>query len=274
MHIRLFPSILPIAAVTVALFGILLPSQLHATQDADPETGIDPASCRVAPYGKVSLCWNADEAIFPRAKQFAMSATPLEGEERERALKIVDAALLRYPPSLLEQSLKAVFVVDTLNFRGISASGTYDGKRVYLANRGVKKGFTDEWISGVFHSEFSSILMWRYSKFFDKAAWQACNSPEFTYGGGGVDAVKNGTARTTPAEEWWKKGFISQYGTASMEEDFNQVVKYMFTHSVSDRPILAVSTQLQQKAVLTKDFYRKLGVDIDALANTNVEPAK
>ncbi|BCM90589.1 hypothetical protein IAD21_02443 [Abditibacteriota bacterium] len=227
------------------------------------DIGIDPSSCRLIPRSKVSLCWNANDAIFPQAKKFAMSATPLSVAERKRALQIVEQALLRYPAPLLQQNLKAVFVVETLHFRGIEASGTYGSDRVYIADGGEEKNYTSQWITQVFHEEFSSELLWRHQKLLDKAVWQACNLPDFHYGGDGVGAIKNATDSTQPLPEWWAKGFICQYATASMEEDFNQLVTYLFSNLPSDRPALAASPQLRRKAVLVKNFYHKIGMDID-----------
>lgn len=226
--------------------------------------GIDASSCRVEPHGHVSLCWNADEAIFPQAKKFAMSATPIAAEERDRALDTVIAALKCYPAPLLQNNLKAVFLVGVLRFRGVVASGTYGADRVYLGDQGTKLGYSKAWITRTFHCEFSSILLWRHPDLFDTAAWKACNSPDFSYGIDGVGAIKNGTASTAYSSEWWQQGFLSKYSTASVEEDFNSIVGYLFDTTPDNRPALDASETLQKKAALVEKFYRRLGMDINA----------
>ena len=222
-------------------------------------------SCRADSRSGVSLCWNSDESIFTtsEARKYSMSATPLSNTERERSLSCVSEALRRYPTSLLKNNLGAVFVVKDLHFSGITAAGTYGADRVFLANGGQDNGYTSAWIRQTFHSEFSSVLLWRHPEMFDDAAWNACNSPGFRYSSNGVQAVKNGQASMSTGLSWWMRGFIDRYAMSSREEDFNSLVEYLFTHPASERLPLQLSPILARKAALVQKFYRKLGMNID-----------
>lgn len=95
---------------------------------------------------------------------------------------------------MLRAGLKAVYVLGGLRCCGVITSGTNSRTTVYLRIGSVKDGYTDAHIEGVFHAEFSSILLRNHAALLDKQAWQSLNPPCFKYLGNGVDAVKQGKA--------------------------------------------------------------------------------
>ncbi len=252
--------------VLLSLGGLVCLAASFGFRRVDPTGDFVPSSsCRADGRSGVQLCWNSDESIFPSssARRYSMSATPLSQTERERSLSCVSEALGRYPSPLLRNNLSAVFVVKDLRFLGITAAGTYGADRVFLANGGHANGYTSPWIRRTFHSEFSSVLLWRHPELFDERAWDACNPPKFRYSSDGVQAVKNGQASMSTGIYWWMRGFLNRYATSSREEDFNSVVEYLFTHSPSERLALQLNPSLSRKAALVQTFYRKLGMSID-----------
>jgi hypothetical protein len=114
-----------------------------------------------------------------------------------------------------------------MEFFGVSYGGTNSNNVVYLSNRRVKEGYTDEWLEQTFHHEFSSIL-WRNFKFlFDEKSWLA-NNDSIHYGKSGKDAIKTGKDSKHFDFELNKRGVLAEYSMASLEEDVNVFAENLF----------------------------------------------
>lgn len=70
-----------------------------------------------------------------------------------------------------------------LIFYGKSFGATYNRTSLYIKSQGARAGFTNEFLLGVMHSEFSSILMHNY--FFSENVWKSANYSAFEYIGNG-----------------------------------------------------------------------------------------
>jgi hypothetical protein len=115
-----------------------------------------------------------------------------------------------------------------MSFFGLEYGGTYHKKKVYITNDGVEKGYSNEYIEGTFHHEFSSILLIRNRKYFDMKAWHAANPADFEYGDGGLAALQTANASLQLDTTLFDKGFLNLYSMASEEEDFNCYAEYLF----------------------------------------------
>ncbi len=209
----------------------------------------------------VRVVTSPDLAIFSESWRKApvlASGEVLPDNHIKRAQMILGRALKKYPPQVLQADLKAVYVLAELRYSGVITSGTNSRTSVYLKIGDVKKGFTDAHIEGVFHAEFSSILMRNHTQHLDKDAWNAVNPPGFKYLGNGVDAVRQKTAGTVLREELHEKGFLVEYAQSTLENDLNGLAKMLFNGEAELWAIAAKFPKIQRKLNLTLAFYQKI----------------
>jgi hypothetical protein len=217
-------------------------------------------------------------AIFPESWQKApvwASGEALPEEQFDRVRRILGRALAKYPPQVLREDLKAVYVLAELRYSGVITSGTNSRTSLYLKIGDERKGFTDAHIEGVFHAEFSSILLRKHARYFDQAAWQAVNPPGFAYLGNGVDAVKQKKAGLTLREAMHQAGFLVEYAQSTMENDLNGIAKMLFNGESALWEIAARFPKIRRKLDLTLAFYQKIDpAFIEAFFRKLVRPAQ
>jgi hypothetical protein len=192
-------------------------------------TGVLQSTAPWAPPVSVRMDFTAD--TFPaswRTEEIRASGESLAAEERERSAAVLRRAFAKYPPGVLERSLQSVYVLRRITFYGLDYGGTNSNDTVYLANDGTANGYSDAFLEGAFHHEFSSIVLRNNMPKLDIAAWKAANPAGFTYGAGGTAALQAGRASTEMTDAMLEQGFVSQYSQASLEEDFNMVAECLF----------------------------------------------
>lgn len=214
-----------------------------------------------APALPVPVATQVKKGMFPSSwtvREISASASSLPPEEVPRSLTALDRAMDKYPVSLLQRNLKRVYVLSRLAFYGVPYGGTNSADTVYLANGGKDFGFTDRYLEESFHHEFSSILLRNYPGIFDRRAWLAANPPGFKYLGDGTKAVRSGQASTKTSRRWQMDGFLAQYATASLEEDFNMIAEALMTGSQEFWSAVDQSPRLKQKVEVAVRFYSSL----------------
>ncbi|MEL7496479.1 MAG: hypothetical protein AAFN77_02635 [Planctomycetota bacterium] len=232
----------------------------------------------------VKVSRSAEKEIFPkswRTSRINANADPIDSEEVERTKQILNSAFNKYPKKVLSANLKTVFILRRLRFFGVSASGTNSTDCVYMANRGVEAGFDDAWVEGVFHAEFSSILLRNFRGQFDQEVWQKINKAGFQYGGNGVEAIRNGAASKNFDPALYEQGFLYEYAQSSLENDFNSIAQQLFTGNPEFWKIVKAHSAISQKVDLAIGFYQKIDPTFDreyfeSLAKTvgNEKPSK
>ena len=218
--------------------------------------------------GPVRIATSADRNIFAeswRSTRINARAESLTAQETERSKRILTAAFDKYPPSILTANLEAVYVLHRLRYFGISASGTNSRNRIYLANRGVAHRFTDVWVEGTFHAEFSSILLRNYARHFNVDTWKAINSVGFKYGSSGVEAVRNGMAGKHFDAELHADGFLYEYAQSSFENDFNSIAEQIFLGTRDFWLAVNRHDRLHRKTRLVIHFYRQIDPSFNRL---------
>lgn len=201
------------------------------------------------------------QGMFPASwnqREISPIASSLEPTEINRTFTVLDRAMEKYPDSLLKRNLKKVYVVRRLSFYGVPYGGTNSSDTVYLANAGREMGFSDRFLEESFHHEFSSILLRNYPNLFDRRAWLAANPPGFKYLGDGTMAVRSGSASTKASPRLQADGFMAQYATASIEEDFNMIAEALLTGNSDFWRAVQSSPRLRQKADVAIRFYGSL----------------
>lgn len=223
----------------------------------------------------VRVATSSSAAIFPeswRGGNVAASGEALPAGRRGEALRVMDAALAKYPAEVLRRHLHALYLLGELRYNGVVTSGTNSRTAVYVKIGPLEKGFTSRHNEGVFHAEFSSILIRNRPQFLDQDAWKAANPPAFTYLGNGVDAVKQGKARTNLNAILNARGFLSEYGQSTLENDFNGFASRLWT---GDIPLWQLARQhpaIQRKLALVLRFYQQLDPRLDEAFFRNIPP--
>ena len=219
------------------------------------------AAERVVAEQPVRLVTSFDSGMFPeswRTAPILASGESLSEDQFERVRAILERSARKYPPVVLQKHLKTVYVLSELKYSGIVTSGTNSQTDVYLKVGDPKMGFTDAHIEGVFHAEFSSILLRNCQQDFKAAAWQKINPPGFEYLGNGVDAVKQKKAGLVLRRELHEQGFLKEYSQSTLENDLNAFAMLIFSGDGAMWELAEKFPKLQRKLELTLDFYQRI----------------
>ena len=201
------------------------------------------------------------EKMFPLNwynKKINATAVPLEPEERQRMIDILDRAFSKYPDHVLRDNLDRVYALRSLTFFDIPYGGTNAKNTVYLADDPASPAFTDRFIEGVFHHEFSSILMRSCLSFFNEKDWKKANPAGFIYGKGGVSAILSGNASLSFDPTLFGHGFLNRYSQSALEEDINVFAQNLFTGGSSFWVIVDENPRIREKADLLIAFYHRI----------------
>ncbi len=202
-----------------------------------------------------------DKDFFPfywRTADISPRATKIAPRELSRSIDAVGRAVAKYPPRLLTANLKGIYVCRQLSFFGLPYGGTNSDSGIYLANDGVENGFTDAYLEAAFHHELSSILLRNNPKLFPTEQWMACLPLQFEYRGDGASSVRDGTAGTIYDPKLNSRGFLTEYSTSSMEEDFNMIAEAVMMRNPEFWAACEKYPALGRKADLVLEFYNRL----------------
>lgn len=206
----------------------------------------------------VPIIYSDQGRIFPDSwysERINAKGESLSKEQYERSKKIVQKALAKYPVQVIKNNLKAIYVLNEIEFYGQTYGGTNTGNKLYLSNKGKAKGYTDFYLEQLFHAEFSSVLLRNYKSQFNETKWKALNAPGFKYGKGGVKALKNKTDSEKLHTKYLELGVLNQYSISSLENDFNAFAKNLFLPKQGFKKILERYTPIRRKRELTIAFY-------------------
>lgn len=207
------------------------------------------------------ISFESDKQTLPcrwRRKKTHAIINPLQDAEKIRSIQVLSAALSKYPKDILENDLQKVFVFRSMSFHHLEYGGTYHKRKVYLTNDGKENGYTDDYIEGTFHHEFSSILLNRHGGSFDKKAWMDARPEAFKYGKGGRAALQTSNTSLELDSSLHKSGFLNQYSLASFEEDFNCYVEFLFVSDTKFWDSWEKHEPIRKKTELIIEFYHSL----------------
>jgi hypothetical protein len=209
----------------------------------------------------VEILFPSNLTIFPHQwteKKVNPDVKPLSKEETTRLEEVLSQAFSKYPSEMMKLYLDRVYVMKSMKFYGLPYGGTNYQHTVYLSDDTDNPWFSDEYIEQVFHHEFSSILLRDFPAYFDKAGWLAANPPSFRYGKGGAEAISQGMASMALDPTLIEQGFLSQYSTASVEEDINVVAQYLFTGGREFWRVVELNDRIREKTKILMNFYHKI----------------
>jgi hypothetical protein len=207
-------------------------------------------------YGvRVLYQYDRDQYFGMKSKSPPINAQgeQLSGDEILRILPIIREFLSIYSKDVIAKNLKVIYLTKKLFLFGKSFGASYGGTGLYIKSEGINKGFTNEFLLGTMHAEFSSILMKNYA--FPENAWKSKNPSNFHYVGNGRDMLGTGSSYSqTP--ELLTNGLICEYAQASVEEDFNMMVYWLFTKPNQLKALAKKYPIINSKLLLVIDFYQ------------------
>jgi len=209
----------------------------------------------------IDIVFDTEPRMFPSnwyCKRIHAEAVSLPKTYRAQAMDILNRAIAKYPEEVLFAYLKKVYVMQSMNFFGVPYGGTNAREMVYLAYENSSPGFSAEYLEGVFHHEFSSVLLRKFQKEFDEEGWLKANPSGFRYGEGGVQAIKNGEASMEYDLDLHPSGFLNKYSLSAREEDFNVFAQNLFSGGLPFWNIVDTYPSIREKTSLMIRFYHRI----------------
>ena len=207
-----------------------------------------------------SIYYQVDKKIFPckwRNNRTRPEFSSIDAKDIPGMQAILNTALDKYPENVLRKNLKRIYVLKTMFFFGLEFGGTYYKRKVYITNNGIENGYTDEYIEGTFHHEFSSVLLKRHKRYIDKKAWSIANPPGFEYGDGGLEALRTEKTSIKLDSTLFANGFLNEYSLASFEEDFNCYAEFIFLSDAGFWEAWGNNEAIQKKTAILIRFYQR-----------------
>jgi hypothetical protein len=174
-------------------------------------------------------------------------------------LSLVEEFLSKYPKEVISRNLTHLFILGTLEFFGKRYGGTYIDSAIYVSTGGFLK-YSDSSLLGLMHAEFSSILLQNYE--FPSKEWEAINKPTWRYFGSGFEMLGR-MDQYHQIDELLENGFLDGYSQASLEEDVNIFVDWIFTKPERLQKLTAKYERIQKKHQLVMKFYKSIDPRID-----------
>lgn len=211
-------------------------------------------------YGvRVLYQYDRDQYFGMKSKSPPINAqgAQMSDDEILRLLPIIREFLGFYPKEVIVKNLKTIYLSKELIFYGKIFGGSYGKSSLYFKNEHKGKKYDKSFLLGTMHSEFSSILKKNYY-FFD-SVWKGANHGDFEYIGNGRDMFGKNQGYNQ-SDELLSKGLICAYAQASVEEDFNMMVFWLFTKPNELNALAKKYPIINSKLWMVKDFY-EISVD-------------
>ena len=246
---------------TVVGLLILLPGSLP---------GQDPSTIRVlagvtARYGiAVHHDFERNHFFPPEWRKAPVNATGtrISPKELDRLAPIIALFLGRYPVPVVKRNLRDIYLFSDMRFFGKPYGGTNSTSALYVASQGENRGYSNLFLAGTLHHEFSSILLRGQRARFPTRAWKTANPSGFAYDGTGVEMLGRPNL-LVPSPRFLEQGFLTRYSQSSLENDFNMIAGWMFTRPAEIRDFGERYPRIRKKLELAVSFYEALHSGFD-----------
>jgi len=164
-----------------------------------------------------------------------------------------------YSSTFLKRNLTDIYILNDLECYGKSYGGTSGRSSIYLEVDTQDEGYTDQFLLGMLHSEFSSILIRSYQ--FPEQEWRQINQNGFAYSENALEVVEQDRIRE-PTKDLLEAGFLVRYATTSLENDFNMFAEWLFTREKELCELRTRYERINKKAHLAIEFYKSIGSEV------------
>lgn len=212
---------------------------------------------------EIEIRYSIDSTFFPQSwleEPISAKATPIDQKELLRIAKIIKTALSKYSLDFIKKNLKGIYLTKEIYFYGQPYGATSSTDVIYLNDKGVNAGYTDEFLEGSIHHEFAHILQRNYS--FQKDLWKKCNPKNFKYKSGGVNAIKNNEASLEGSDKFYKMGFLSEYSMSALDEDICVFSERILTRRDEIKQIIEQYQNIKKKYQIWLQFYQSINSGI------------
>ncbi len=211
----------------------------------------------------VAVSFTYSKNIFPASWQPApinARGEMISAGEVVRSREASILALKKYPETLLDKNLRAVYWLKNMRFYDVGYGGTNSNDALFLTNDGEALGYTMKYMEQTLHHEFSSILYRNYKKLFDDSIWIAANAYNFDYNDpeAGVGAIRKNASSQDIDTAYCTIGMLTQYAMSSLENDLNTFAQNLFCPSPGFWKTVDSYPRIRKKVSLLISFYNKL----------------
>ncbi len=173
------------------------------------------------------------------------------------AAQALAAALAIYPPGFVDKRVAVIALAGQITLWNIQAGGFFVADTIALNAHDVTTPGGQTFLADSFHHELSSII--RNEALFNVTDWTAANPPNFSYAS--MDDYKKILAQRPPVEgdaALHAQGFVSLYGTTSLDNDWNTYAERVFGHAQTFAAEIAAFPRMRGKTRQLLDIYARL----------------
>jgi hypothetical protein len=210
---------------------------------------------------RVHVIYDPD-SYFPtkwKRAPFLARGSQIQPDESRRLAHLIDSFLSMYPSQVVANNLHDIYLLKTLSFYGLDYGGTNSQDAIYIASQGRDAKAPDDGLAAMMHAEFSSILYRNYG--FPVEEWNKVNDKNWRYIGVGKDLLgRRGLYDQT--EALLRRGFVSFYSQASLEEDVNMCIFFVSKAPRSLALATARHKRVRQKLEILARFYERIKMQL------------
>jgi hypothetical protein len=180
---------------------------------------------------------------------------PLASEQP--AINGLASALAIYPPGFIDKLVHRIARAGQITMWNLEAGGFFTADMIALNAHGIALPGGATFLADSFHHEFSSIV--RNQVLFNVSDWTATNPQNFSYAT--MEQYKRIMAQPGSVEcdeTLHKNGFVSLYGTTSLDNDWNTYAERVFGHPEDFAGQIKRFPRMQAKTRQMLDIYSKL----------------
>lgn len=186
-----------------------------------------------------------------------VTMTDLPGDDRNAALAALDRAMSVYPPGFLDTILHRVVLAGRIGMWGTDVGGFFNDATIALNDAGAASTAGAVFVADSFHHELSSIV--RNQVLFNVGAWTSDNPPGFAYKSlADYKAILAERPSVEGDDALHAQGFVSRYGTTSLDNDWNTYAERVFGHGRSLAVLIGRFPRMRDKVRQLLDIYARL----------------
>ena len=187
----------------------------------------------------------------------SISITDLPLDVSRPATQALASALAIYPPGFVDKLVHRIALAGQITFWDTQVGGFFVADTIALNAHDVASPGGEIFLADSFHHELSSIV--RNQVLFNVSDWTANNSAGFAYAS--LDDYKRILAQRPPVDgddALHAQGFVSLYGTTSLDNDWNTYAERVFGHPRDLADEIKRFPRMRDKARQLLSVYRRL----------------
>jgi len=186
-----------------------------------------------------------------------VTMTDLPGDDRNAALGALNQAMAIYPPGFLDTILHRIVLAGRIEMWGTEVGGFFNNATIALNNNGATSTAGAVFLADSFHHELSSIV--RNQVLFNVSDWTSNNPPGFAYKSlADYKAILAERPSVEGDDALHAQGFVSRYGTTSLDNDWNTYAERVFGHGRSLAVLIHRFPRMRDKVHQLLDIYARL----------------